>query len=275
MYLSRLFLNPRSYQVRRDLGSHQDLHRTVLSLFPQLPPDAGRVDARQHFGVLHRLDSLDGTGALTLLIQSAVEPDLARLPVDYILPNPPSGSRAAECKPLTERYRHINAGRRLAFRLKANPTRKIDTKSGPDGKRRNGKRVDLRTEEQWQAWLARKGEDGGFRLLSVHANRPVKLGQRVGPPPPGGYVALSAVPNVRVQSESRQWGVRRPPSPGLIAQGRDRLTFASVIFEGILEVTDADQFRATLANGIGSAKAYGFGLMSIAPVAPVPAGGGM
>jgi hypothetical protein len=30
-------------------------------------------------------------------------------------------------------------------------------------------------------------------------------------------------------------------------------------------VTDVEQFRATLAGGIGSGKAYGFGLLTIAP----------
>jgi CRISPR system Cascade subunit CasE len=32
----------------------------------------------------------------------------------------------------------------------------------------------------------------------------------------------------------------------------------------VLRVTDAAQFRTTLASGIGSGKAYGFGLLSIA-----------
>jgi hypothetical protein len=33
-----------------------------------------------------------------------------------------------------------------------------------------------------------------------------------------------------------------------------------------LEVTDAPAFRATLQRGIGSAKAFGFGLLVIAPL---------
>jgi CRISPR system Cascade subunit CasE len=43
------------------------------------------------------------------------------------------------------------------------------------------------------------------------------------------------------------------------------MTFGSVLFEGVLQVTDPDGFRETLATGIGSGKAYGFGLLSIAP----------
>jgi CRISPR system Cascade subunit CasE len=43
------------------------------------------------------------------------------------------------------------------------------------------------------------------------------------------------------------------------------MTFGSVLFEGRLAITDTEQFRATLAAGIGSGKAYGFGLLSVAP----------
>jgi CRISPR system Cascade subunit CasE len=37
-----------------------------------------------------------------------------------------------------------------------------------------------------------------------------------------------------------------------------------VLFSGRLEVTDAALFRDALAKGIGSGKAFGFGLLSIA-----------
>ena len=39
----------------------------------------------------------------------------------------------------------------------------------------------------------------------------------------------------------------------------------SARYEGILEVTNPDHFRRTLLRGIGPAKAFGFGLLSIAP----------
>ena len=40
----------------------------------------------------------------------------------------------------------------------------------------------------------------------------------------------------------------------------------SARFEGILQVTDAEAFAKTLAAGIGPAKGYGFGLLSVAPI---------
>jgi len=44
------------------------------------------------------------------------------------------------------------------------------------------------------------------------------------------------------------------------------MTFGAATFEGILEVTDAEKFRQSLKQGIGTGKAYGFGLLSVAPV---------
>jgi CRISPR system Cascade subunit CasE len=42
------------------------------------------------------------------------------------------------------------------------------------------------------------------------------------------------------------------------------MSFGSVLFEGELIVTDVKAFREALMQGIGSGKAYGFGLLSIA-----------
>jgi CRISPR system Cascade subunit CasE len=39
-----------------------------------------------------------------------------------------------------------------------------------------------------------------------------------------------------------------------------------VQFRGILEVTDQDHFTETYYYGIGSAKAFGFGLLLLAPI---------
>ncbi len=41
-------------------------------------------------------------------------------------------------------------------------------------------------------------------------------------------------------------------------------TFQGVLFEGSLQVVDAEAFRKALAHGIGPGKAFGFGLLSVA-----------
>jgi len=89
-----------------------------------------------------------------------------------------------------------------------------------------GKRVGLTTEEDQRAWLIRKGEQGGFR--------------------PDGVIVI----------DEGQVKAAKP-------NGRT-LTFRSVRFEGALEVTEPDRFREALQAGIGSGKAFGFGLLSVA-----------
>ncbi|EXU63555.1 CRISPR-associated protein Cse3 [Streptomyces sp. PRh5] len=47
---------------------------------------------------------------------------------------------------------------------------------------------------------------------------------------------------------------------------RHRVTLVTVTYDGRLTVTDADRFRATLTQGLGKAKAYGCGLMTLVPL---------
>lgn len=242
MYLSRLILNPRSRAVWRDLADCQELHRTVMSAFPDsVDGPSGRV----RFSVLHRVDADPRTGRPVLYVQSRIEPDWSRLPIGYLADPGPAEENPA-CKSIDRALETLAAGMVLRFRLRANPTRKIDTKSGPDGERRHGRRVELRSEVDQIGWLERKGRDAGFTVESVRR--------------------VPDVPDVIVTARSKigfTGGYRRRPVPGA-GDGRDRLTFASVVMEGHLRVTDADKFRQAVINGIGPAKAYGFGLLSIA-----------
>lgn len=237
MFLSRLILDPRSRHVRRDIADCQQMHRTLMSAFvnhPALVEARGAVgNARAQVQMLYRLEVDTGTNRTVVLVQSLVQPDWSRLGPGYLL-------TPAQVKDVTAHYAAIEDGMILAFRLLANPTKKIDTKSGPDGKRRNGRRVELRREEDLLAWLKRKGEGSGFALESV-IGRPVLADVRT---------SLSG-------------------SAGLVTGRRDgaRLTFGSTLFEGRLRVTDAELFRRALSVGIGSGKAYGFGMLSVAPVA--------
>lgn len=240
MYLSRLLLNPRNRAVWRDLADCQAMHRTVMSGFvaAQLPGDV-----RAALGVLHRVEVNRRTGSVTLLVQSMEKPDWSRLG-GYLL-DPSGGEENPACKQLDHLYESITPGMTLAFRLRANPTRKIDTKSGPDGERRNGRRVELTDQKGHIEWLRRKGEQGGFRLLAV----------RTAPPVP----AEPTLPNVLAMPAQKVSGDRR-------GKGGSHITFGAVLFDGELVVEDAEAFRRTLETGIGSGKAYGFGLLSMAPV---------
>lgn len=241
MFLSRLVVDPTCRAVRRDLADCQAMHRTIMSAFPAT---ASGGKARAQWGVLYRVDTHRSPARITLLVQSRVKPDWSRLEPGYLAPVPEGVDNPA-CKAVGAAYDSLKTGARLVFRLKANPTRKVDTRSGPDGQRRNGRRVLVLGEETQIEWLRRKGEQSGFEVLTVR-HKP-------------------EVPSVYAKPEGKLIGHRRRDGD---ASGQDKwaqLTFASVVFEGLLRITDEDRFRQALQNGIGSGKAYGFGLLSVAP----------
>lgn len=244
IYLSRLLLNPRSRAVRLDLADCHNLHRTILRAFPQAP--AQDTGARDHFDVLYRLDEDRlAHGGLTLLVQSGVVPGWSHLADDYLVSTSGDLENPA-CKSVDHVYDGLAQGMTLAFRLRANPTKKIDTRSGPDGQRRNGKRVELRDEAMQLDWLRRKGEQNGFALLATKVN--------------------PHVPDTRAGAMDKVTGLRPSNGHDTEEQTHKRLTFGSVLFEGRLHVTDPEALRHGIVHGIGSGKAYGFGLLSLAPV---------
>ncbi|CCF85770.1 type I-E CRISPR-associated protein Cas6/Cse3/CasE [Nitrolancea hollandica] len=249
MYLSQLILNPRSRRARRDLANCHDLHRTILRAFPQVEDRA--ANAREQFGILYRVESMPRTGRLSVLVQSRISPDWSAL--DAIDPHYLLNAGGA-CKSIATAYDRVQAGDEFVFRLRANPTRRIHEKADDP---LAGKRVELQREEEQIGWLQRKAEGGGFALQTVHAMRE----------------DAGAVERLFDREVERGKGiVDIRPIPETKARGRkngDKLRFGSVLFEGRLRVTDPDLFRQALEQGIGSGKAYGFGLLSIAS-----AGGG-
>ena len=135
---------------------------------------------------------------------------------------------ARDLKSLDTVFAGIAAGQHYRFRLVANPTLKEGSalkRERESGLKRNGQRVPVR-ERDLEAWLARKFERGGVQSLAV--------------------------------------GWRRHPPVQGVRKGK-RLTFAAAQFDGVIRIEDAAATRTMLEAGVGSAKAYGFGLLSIAP----------
>jgi CRISPR system Cascade subunit CasE len=95
--------------------------------------------------------------------------------------------------------------------------------------KRNDKRCGLYREEEQQNWLIRKGAEHGFRVLQVS-------------------ISHTDVAEGVIHRET---------------QTHD-LTLLSVRFDGVLQVLDSTLLRAAVAGGIGSGKAFGFGLLSLA-----------
>ena len=225
MYLSRLTLNPRSRDVRRDLADIYQLHRTIMSAFASKSDTA----ARSSHGVLFRVEP-EGAPLPVVLIQSREEPRW-ELPPGYLAPG-----TSAESKPIGELLEGITAGRTYRFRLLANPTRKIARFSDTGTRLRQGSRVDLRRDADRLAWLARKGSQHGFQLAQLASGQ------------------VDAV-DVLVRSAPRQTGRKEGA----------RITVAGALFDGRLFVHDADRIRDAAGKGIGPGKAFGFGLLSLGP----------
>lgn len=217
MYLSRLILNPRARRVQRELAQPYEMHRSVMRAFRT---DLEKGEER----VLWRVDEHPQLG-LILLVQSWDAPDWTWLAEDgargYLLP---VGEPNPAVKPFDLQ---LSAGQSLSFRLRANPTKRLSA-----GKGNIGKRVGIYDEEDQLAWLARKGEQHGFRVLQAQVSRDGKIKDE--------------------DAIHRDHKIHK-------------LELLSVQFDGILQVTDPDKLVAAVQNGIGSGKGFGFGLLSLAP----------
>lgn len=130
-------------------------------------------------------------------------------------------------KRVDEVLERIRAGSRWRFRLRANPTKRLHA-----GAQAPGRRVGVRGDAQLLQWLERRGAAAGFA------------------PAAQGWFE-----SARVTEKGRLFGSRQ----------RARLTFDSALFEGILQVTERELFLGALKGGLGAAKGYGFGLLSLAP----------
>ena len=127
----------------------------------------------------------------------------------------------------------LKAGQRFRFRLRANPCVS-----------RKGKRLGLLRLEEQEAWVERKGLQHGFSLPKlVLFDLSESVQRRV---------------DVRISQEQMLRGNQR---------SGNAVRIFSVLYDGILTVTEPDKFRDALQTGIGHGKAMGLGLLSVVPIA--------
>lgn len=123
----------------------------------------------------------------------------------------------------------LEPGQRWAFRLTANPTRSGRKTADSKDTQRFGH---LRPEQQTQ-WLIDRSARCGFTVATQQDNEP----------------------NVALHHRQTQ----------TFRRGAGAVTITTVTYDGVLDIADADAFRNALTQGIGHAKAYGCGLLTIAP----------
>lgn len=219
MYLSRLILNPRSRQVQHELADPYELHRTVCKAFPEGVFKEARSEDNAT-NILFRVDLHPRTRIPTMLVQSRQKPEWSFLHKDYLL-----GDNElpldVENPAIKEMNLQLRDGQVLAFRLRANPTKRINE---------NAKRIGLIREEDQRNWLRRKLESAGAALVTVNVlNDQFVHGKLFG------------------EKEKEK-----------------RLNFLSVQFDGVLHVKNPEGLVKTIHSGFGSAKGFGFGLLSLA-----------
>lgn len=175
---------------------------------------------------LWRIDRLGS--ALYLLVLSNGKPDFSHIVEQF---GWPGAEQKWETKNYTRMMERIEAGQRWQFRLRANPVHSIKQTSSlhTHAPAKRGKVYAHVTVHQQEQWLLKRALRYGFSLQE------------------GSFRV--------VQQEVRQFLRQRKP-----------VTLGIATFEGILEVTDVAMFLHTLACGLGRAKAYGCGLLTIVRV---------
>ncbi|MER5859793.1 type I-E CRISPR-associated protein Cas6/Cse3/CasE [Streptomyces sp900105245] len=257
MFLSRFRINTARPGARRLLSSPQALHAAVMSSFPHLlPSDNPAPDAPR---VLWRLDQ-PARAEVLLYVTSPDQPDMTHLveqagwPTAATPENP--GWHTRPYKPFLDR---LTAGDHWAFRLTANPVHSIRRKDGEPTK------ITAHvTPTHQRGWLLdpRRQERCGFRILEKPPTARL-LSDRTthhGTPHPGDRYALTV-------RDTRPLAFAKTRTADSTRRGKP-VTVLTVTFDGQLEITDPDALRRTLTQGIGRARAYGCGLLTLAPITP-------
>lgn len=229
--LTRISLNPARRNGRKLLTNPQAMHAAVRASFP---PDISEDDAR----VLWRVDTHDHESVLYI-----VGPE--KPTGDVIVEQAGWDSRPAQTADYSRFLASLMKGQRWHFEIVANPTY-----SEPNGKR--GK-VKAHVSARHQLdWLYKRASQSGF-ALAPREDDPCTDEERA-------RWATGDAPMV-MERWTDVFG------KGSDTRGsRHQVRISKVRFVGTLEITDADAIRHALTHGIGRARAYGCGLLTLAPV---------
>lgn len=243
MYMTRFPINLTLRESRAMLASPYRLHAAVAGSFPPGGAGEGRV--------LWRVDAAP-EGGRNLLIVSPEAPDLRGLNEQVGWESP--RWLTADYDPFLD---SIRAGQVYRFRLRANPV--VSRPGIKDGAGRS-KRVAHLTPLQQEAWLvgAAAFENAGKEVPELFPRSPTTRAGRAG-------FAVETDPQtgllrIRV-SDSRKERFSAGRS------GR-QITLCTAVYDGVLRVTDERALRHALVSGIGRAKGFGCGLLTLSRLQP-------
>ncbi len=232
-YLSRIPLNPLRRGTQRLLANPQRVHAHALGGLAMQPVDERvlwRMERRQH--------------ACELLVLTQSRPSWAALVEEAGWPGAEGGDALVrDFGPLLDR---LALGGEFAFKVVTNPVASVRKPEAPTpgqkitmaSERTRGIRVGHRTATTQLAWLLARAAGDATRW--------------------GFTVGSRDEPTVQL--------VAREHLSFRKGDGRATVTLDTATFEGVLRVTDVDGIRAVLLGGLGGGKAYGCGLLTLAPL---------
>ncbi|MCP2166588.1 type I-E CRISPR-associated protein Cas6/Cse3/CasE [Goodfellowiella coeruleoviolacea] len=264
-YLSRIRINPLRAASRTLLANPRALHAAVLNAIPD-HPTAERS--------LWRLDA-DDPRRPHLLVLTQSRPDWNHLVEQAGWPDADGEHAAvADYTPLLTRLR---AGHEFAFRLTANPVQNTPSPTKPTvlqktqgvPNRARSYRIGHRTAAAQLRWFLARTLKWGFDVPETStATAPVIEDRQQQAPHQAETIdqADQAPREVRIIARDR-----RSFSKG---DGKPPVVLYTATFQGRLRVTDPHLLAERLLSGIGPGKAYGCGLLTLAPLAGTTAGSG-
>ncbi len=232
-YLSRIWLNPLRRGAQRLLTDPHVVHAAVLGSLPQQP-----VQER----TLWRLEPEAHRAALLVLTHSRPSWEHVVEQAGWPGSDDPQ-ALVSDYAPLLAR---IVTGREFAFRLRANTVSSTKTPAATTARQRErlaqerprGQLVPERTAAHQLDWFAERLPRWGFTVMEIEGLAQLRLATRA---------------SVEFQK-------------GHGPEQRRRVVLQTATAEGLVQVADPELACAALLNGCGRARAYGCGLLTLAPV---------
>lgn len=245
MYFTRFPVNKTRRDTRRLLGSPYMMHAAIAGSFP---PGGKRTEQGR---VLWRVDEWE-TGAVYLYIVSPNEPSLVGLDEQIGWPDK---QKQWESRCYDSFLKQIDEGQLYTFRLLANP---VLNRKGIVNEHGNTKRIGHLTIVQQAGWLigeaAYRGTGNTVPELFAKQehNRAERNGFKVLEDPETGIARL-------VVSDSKKQTIQKE-------KGKQPITLTTARYDGVMRVEDGNLLRKALTNGIGHAKGFGCGLLTLVPI---------
>ncbi|WP_424642605.1 type I-E CRISPR-associated protein Cas6/Cse3/CasE [Embleya sp. AB8] len=253
-YLSRIRINPLRAEGRKIVSSPRVARAVVLGAVP-----ADQMGGR----VLWRLDA-DNPRRPFLLALTPSRPDWSHAVETAGWPQADGDHAVVRAyAPLLER---LTVGREFAFRTTVNPVQNtcnpvtwstVQTakrQAQPDRTRERSFRIGHRTAGAQVGWFIKRTDGWGFDVpLSGAADVVLEEGAQ----PEADDLPRDLRVLARSRESFRKEGAGRP------------VVLTTATIEGRMVVTDTELLERALLSGIGPAKAYGCGLLTLAPLPTV------